>query len=399
MMSGAVSVHRVVRLLTAAAFASSMSMRVCDPLLPKLAADFGIAVPAAASVITVFAIAYGVLQLAIGPLADRAGKYRVVCIATLLAAAASLACALAPGLGWLLAARIVAGGVGGAIIPVAFAWIGDEVAYEERQSVLARVMGGGLLGLICGQLVGGFFADEIGWRWAFVALAVMFAVVGLMLARAPVARASSRALPGAAAPLHPLALIRNYAAIARPVWSRIVLVSVALEGMLMYGAVAFVPSALHVRFAIPLWQAGAISAMVGAGGFVYTLFAGRLIARLGERRLAATGGSIAGVGLFVLAFAPSPWVAVAGSATLGLGFYGFHNTLQVHGTQLSSTQRGMGIALFALCLFAGQSVGVALASAVVAFTGYGQAIACAGVAFVLLAAGFSVSLGRYQAAR
>ena len=362
-------------------------MRICDPLLPKLADEFGVGLPAAAGVVTGFSVSYGLLQLVIGPLGDRIGKFLVINLATLMAALASLACALAPGLDWLVIARVVAGGVGGAIIPVAFAWIGDEVPYEERQTVLARVMSGGLLGVISGQLVGGVFVDSVGWRWAFAALAVLFAVVAVMMRRSPAARAAPAPASGGAA-LDPLSLLRGYAAILRPRWSRWVVAIVVVEGMLFYGAVAFVPSALHDRFGIPMWQAAAVSAIVGAGGYLYTMMARRLIARLGERGLASLGGALVCAGLLSIGLAPAPAYAVAACVVLGVGFYAFHNTLQVHGTQLSVSQRGMGMALFALGLFAGQSLGVATASLLVAMAGFTAAFASAALAFLLLTAAF-----------
>lgn len=370
----------VVLLLTIASFASSMSMRVCDPLLPQLAQDFEVSVPKAAGTITGFAVSYGVLQLVIGPLGDRLGKYRVVNAAVALAAVASLACALAPSLYWLIFARVLAGGVGGAINPVAFAWVGDEMPYEQRQPVLARVMSGALLGVILGQLVGGVFADTIGWRWAFVTLAAMFAAVALLMRLSPAARVAPRMAPQGQR-MGLVGLWRGYAAIARPAWSRTVLLAVLAEGMLMYGALSFVPTALHQRFDLPMWQAASAAAIVGLGGFIYTTLARRLIGGLGERGLALLGGALVSLGLLALALAPAPWVAMLGALSLGLGFYSFHNVLQVHGTQLSATQRGMGMALFALCLFVGQSVGVALASVVVALAGFQETFVVAALAF------------------
>lgn len=391
----AVPIARVVGLLAAAAFASSVSMRICDPLLPRLAGEFGVGLPAAAATITGFAISYGVLQLAIGPLGDRFGKYPTVNAAVLLGAIASLLCALAPTLDGLVAARVVAGGVSGAIIPVAFAWVGDEVPYAQRQPVIARVMSGSLLGVVSGQLVGGAFVDSLGWRWAFVALAALFGSIGALLLRG---RRGVPRRPGAGPIGSPLALLRGYAAIARPPWARRVLATVVIEGMLMFGALSFIPTALHDRFGLPLWQASAVAAAVGAGGLLYTLLAARLIARLGERGLAASGGTSLCAGLLLVALAPAWWVAALGCLAMGLGFYGFHNTLQVHGTQLSSQQRGMGMALFALGLFVGQSLGVALVSVLVARIGFALAFGGAAVAFGLLAAGFVRALGRHHAA-
>jgi MFS transporter, YNFM family, putative membrane transport protein len=156
--------RRTVALLALASFASSVAMRLCDPLLPALAAEFAVGLPAAAATITGFALAYGLLQLAIGPLADRLGKYRVINLAVALAALATLAGALAPGMDTLVWTRVLAGGVAGAIIPVALAWIGDEVAYAQRQPVLARLMSGVLMGAVLGQLLSGLLADTLGWR-------------------------------------------------------------------------------------------------------------------------------------------------------------------------------------------------------------------------------------------
>lgn len=389
--NGVRETHRIVRLVTIAAFASSAAMRVCDPMLPELAAEFGVGLPAAAGVITGFAISYALLQLLIGPLGDRFGKFLVIRLATTLAALASLACALASGLDWLVFARVLAGGVGGAIMPVAFAWIGDEVPYEERQPVLARVMSGALLGLICGQLIGGIFVDTVGWRWAFAVLALVFSVVAVMMWRSPAARRTPAPAPAGGA-LRPATMLRDYAAILRPRWSRWVITVVLLEGTLFYGALAFVPSALHAGFGIPLWQAALASAIVGAGGYLYTMMAQRLIARLGERGLAALAGGCVGAALLSVGLAPSPWFAVAACLLLGVGFYAFHNTLQVHGTQLSTSHRSMGMALFALALFAGQSLGVAAASMLVALAGFPAAFASAALAFLLLTAAFVRSL-------
>ena len=58
-------------------------MRIADPMLPALGADFGTPATEAAFVVTSFTIGYGVLQILWGPLADRLGKLRIVSIAAL----------------------------------------------------------------------------------------------------------------------------------------------------------------------------------------------------------------------------------------------------------------------------------------------------------------------------
>ncbi|MFI4927130.1 MAG: MFS transporter, partial [Burkholderiales bacterium] len=77
-----------VVLLAIAGFFSGAALRICDGLLPRLAADFSVTPGVAGRVVLTFAIAYGISQLLFGPLGDRYGKARVMC-ASLFACAAS----------------------------------------------------------------------------------------------------------------------------------------------------------------------------------------------------------------------------------------------------------------------------------------------------------------------
>ncbi|WP_154399561.1 MFS transporter, partial [Bordetella pertussis] len=112
------SESRAILLLALAAFASSTAFRICDPMLPQLAADFATTTGQAAYAVTAFAIAYGVLQMFFGPLGDRYGKYRVVCIATFACALGSAAAVLAGSLDALVAARALSGAAGAGVGPL-----------------------------------------------------------------------------------------------------------------------------------------------------------------------------------------------------------------------------------------------------------------------------------------
>ena len=90
---------RSIVALSVGACGSAAALRVCDPLLPHFAEEYGIGLGTAGQTVTAFAVAYGLLQLAYGPVGDRYGKYRVVTIATLGCAITSLLCALAPAFG------------------------------------------------------------------------------------------------------------------------------------------------------------------------------------------------------------------------------------------------------------------------------------------------------------
>lgn len=358
-----------VACLALAAFASGLSMRVNDALLPKLAQEFVISLGQASQIISVFAIAYGIAQLLFGPLGDRFGKYRVIAWASIACAGTSMLCALAPGFDTLRIARALAGATAAAIIPLSMAWIGDVVAYDQRQPVLARFLIGQIVGFTAGVWLGGFAADHLTWRVPYFLLAGIFAAVGLALL------AFNRQLPvharltksGKGSPLR--RLVSEFAAVLSRRWARVILVLVFMEGMVFYGPFAFIASHIHRVFGLSLSNSGAMVMLFGAGGFVFALSSRRLVSRLRETGLVQWGGAFMSAALAAIAFGPNWWWALAGCFLAGLGFYMLHNTLQVNATQMAPDRRGAAMAAFASCFFLGQSAGVSISGLLVESVG------------------------------
>ena len=79
------STTSAITLLAVASFASQSMVRVSDSLLPQISTDMGVSVGAASIVVTAYALAHGSVQLVIGPVGDRFGKY--ACIIAACAAA------------------------------------------------------------------------------------------------------------------------------------------------------------------------------------------------------------------------------------------------------------------------------------------------------------------------
>src|SRR5918998_713051 len=96
---------RSIVLLAVAGFASQAQVRVTDSLLPQIAGDFGTTVGAAAVVVTAYAVAHGSVQLFIGPIGDRFGKYLTVMTMCLFSSILVMACGLANSLTELAIAR------------------------------------------------------------------------------------------------------------------------------------------------------------------------------------------------------------------------------------------------------------------------------------------------------
>ena len=349
------STTSVIILFAFAACASSTSFRICDPLLPVFAQEFGVRTAQASSTVTLFAIAYGILQFFYGPLGDHYGKFRVVSWATLGCAVGSLIVAAAPTLEVVEIGRFISGATAAAIVPLAMAWIGDHVPYEKRQETIARFLLGSISGLALGQLLGGVFADTLGWRWAFVWMAATYLIVGvLLLSRRHTVTESTARSAGRVNPLVPIRQVLSTK------WAWFVLVIVSIEGMLVFGPLAFVPAFLHERHGLAVSWAGIISGCFAVGAFIYAIRANKFVAKFGERGLALWGGALLALAMLGFLLAPGWQWTVAASVMSGLGYYFLHAVLQTHATQMAPAARGTSVSLFASCLFLGQSFGVAV---------------------------------------
>jgi len=366
-----------------------------DPLLPLLAEAFGTSAGGASAVITAFGLAYGVLQVVNGPLSDRIGKYRMVFWVTAISAAGNLACAFAPTLPLLVAARFATGATVGAIVPLAIAWIGDVVPYERRQPVLARFLIGNMMGIALSPTVSGLLGELYGWRAIFFALSGLYVLTAALLWFELQTNPATRQVARASESIGQ-AFLRMIGLTRKP-WVRVVLAVVFTEGLLFNGPLAFAAYHAHRTLGLGIAASGSLIAAFAGGGLIYAAVAGRLVPRLGERGLVLAGGLFIGAGYIGLALAPAPAHAVVALMALGAGLYMLHNTLQVHATQMAPESRGAAVALFAFFLFSGQSTGVWLASHAVDTVGTRPIFLVAAGGLPLLALAFRRRLaGRHR---
>ena len=128
---------------------------------------------------------------------------------------------------------------------------------------------GTTLGIVGGQLAGGWFTDTLGWRWAFALMTVIFAAVGSLLLldlrrqqRLPETKTSDM-------PLGRPGFIRQALAIFRDPWASRVLMIALVEGAAGFGVLSIIASHLYHTLGLSLSLSGTIVALFGLGGVLY----------------------------------------------------------------------------------------------------------------------------------
>ena len=149
----------------------------------------------------------------------------------------------------------------------------------------------------------------------------------------------------------------GYAKVLANPKARICYAAVFFEGLFVFGYFPYVSVSLIANHLGGVREGGFVIGGIGIGGVIFSLLAGRLLARFGRRRLMIVGG-----GIVLLAFLAdgqiSSWQAqLAAFAGIGTGFYMLHSALQTEATELAPEVRGSAVALHAFFFFIGQAVG------------------------------------------
>ena len=172
--------------LAAVAFALFMIMldnTVVNVALPSIEHDLGLShrLSALEWVVSGYALSFAVLMLTGGKLADMFGRRRIFVLGLLVFTISSLACGLATGPEFLIAARVVQGVGAALMLPATLSIIQATFPPKERGTALGIWAGVSALALAIGPLVGGLIAEHIGWNWIFY-INVPVGIVGIAAA-------------------------------------------------------------------------------------------------------------------------------------------------------------------------------------------------------------------------
>lgn len=398
--------------LLIAMLAASLDQTIFATALPTIVGELD-GVEHLAWVTTAYILAATIVMPVYGKLGDLMGRKGLYLVAIAFFVAGSIVGGLADSMGWLIAGRAVQGLGGGGLIILAQAIIADVVPARDRGRYNGAIGAVFAVSSIAGPLLGGWFADGIGWRWAFwiniplgliaMAAAVLFIprsttkpsggrldVVGMILLAVTttsivllsvwagteydwwspqIIGLALLAIVGAtlfvlverraAEPVMPLLLFRS---------RDFVLATVAglLLGIAMFGTIGYMPTYLQMVAGVNATEAGLLLIPMMFGVMVASIGSGAAVSRTGRyKALPIVGSVITALGLLLLStLTPDTliWVTCGYLLVLGIGL-GLCAQLLVLVVQNSFAHAIVGTATAANNFF--REIGASLGSAIV----------------------------------
>jgi EmrB/QacA subfamily drug resistance transporter len=140
---------------------------VVSTALTTIHRDLGASVSQLEWTVNAYNLSFAVLMITGAALGDRYGRRRFYAVGLALFAAASAACALAPGVGWLIAARAVQGAGGALIVPLGLALLSAAFPPERRGAAIGIFSAITGISVASGPVIGGAVVQGISWQWIF----------------------------------------------------------------------------------------------------------------------------------------------------------------------------------------------------------------------------------------
>ncbi len=349
-MDGTLSGRGVAAALFATGFGAFLGLYAPQPMLPRFreifqASELWVSLTVGAPVLAV-----ALAAPLVGALADSIGRKRIIVGATLGLAIPMLLAATSQGLPQLILWRFLQGIFTPGIIAVTMAYISEESPRERTGFFMASYVSGTVAGGFCGRILAGFIAEHAGWREAFLALGL------LTLAMAATTWAF---LPRSTRFKKQNGIAKTLQGIRAHLGNK-QLMAVCLAGFTLLFTLAGVFTYVNFYLADAPFHLspGALSLVftVYLAGVFVTPAAGRLMDKIGCRRLLfiAAGSAACGILLTLVASVP---VVIAGLTLMAVGAFAAQTAASSQVGKAAGSARSSAAGLYVAFYYFGGCVG------------------------------------------
>jgi DHA2 family multidrug resistance protein len=363
-------------------------------------------------VLTSFIVAAAIATPLTGWLCDRFGLKNIFLTSVAGFTIASVLCGLSGSLAQIVAARLLQGVFGAALVPLSQATLLDINPREKHGSAMAVWGMGVMIGPILGPTLGGWLTDSYDWRWVFFINVPVGAVAFYGIWRYIGKTAAPRKMSFDAFGFATLSLAigalqmlldrgeQNDWFSATETWVEAIILAMSfayfvahtatrpagksffdyrllrnanyvsgllfifIVGLVLFATRALTPSMLQGLMGYPAKIAGLVTAPSGIGTMIAMMLVGRLVGKIDLRLLLGTGFAITAFSLWqmtrytlVLSQSDIVWPGVIQGLGLGLVFVPLSAATFA---TLSPEMRAEGTAIYSLIRNIGSSIGIAL---------------------------------------
>jgi DHA2 family multidrug resistance protein len=390
----------------------TLDSTIANVALPHMQGTLSASQDQIAWVLTAYIVAAAIATPLTGWVVDRFGQKNVFLASIAGFTLASMLCGLSNSLAQIVAARLLQGVFGAALVPLSQAVLLDINPKEKQGSAMAIWGMGVMVGPILGPTLGGWLTDSYSWRWVFfinvpigllasygmwryirpvpgprrqrfdvfgfATLSLLIGALQLLLDRGQqndwfsstetwievivmIVMATYFTAHTLMTPAHKsfvdFRLFRNQNFVTGTLFIFIV-------GLVLYATRALIPTMLETLLDYPVATTGLVTAPSGVGTMLTMLIAGRLIGRVDLRLMLFVGFTVTAVSLWQMAhysldLAPADIIWPGVIQGIGMGMVFVPLSAATFAT-LSPEMRAQGTALFSLVRNIGSSIGISL---------------------------------------
>lgn len=356
-----------------------MGVSSLAPAFPRIAAALELSSREVGLLLTVFTVPGIFLAPVLGFLSDRFGRKRIVIPALLLFAAAGTACGFLPSFPILLLLRFFQGVGAASLTSLSVTLLGDIYEGDDREAAVGYNASALSIGTASYPVVGGALA-ALGWQYPFFLSAAGFPIALFV--------ATSLDTPHPRASGGTLRRIQAVLVNARETGIATLSVLAVMSFIMLYGAyLAYMPFLLEGRFGLPSPAVGAVMSSMSIATAVTASRHGVV-----SRRLSTRGILFVAFGFYLVALATIPLVPRWWLVPLGTLAYGVAQGLTIPTIQSQIAGRapmelrGATVAVNAMAIRIGQTVGPLLTGFVFAAAGMSAVFFAAALVPLVMAA-------------